>query len=30
MGALMIQHGVGCGTEQVLEMEKIDEDFFLE
>ena len=29
-GELMIQHGVGCRTEQILEIKKIDEDFFQE
>lgn len=30
LGDLMIQHGVGCRAEQVLEIKKVDEDFFLE
>lgn len=28
LGDLMIQHGVGCRTEQTLEIKKVDEDFF--
>lgn len=30
LGDLMIQHGVGCRTEQTLEIKKVDEDFFLD
>ncbi len=30
LGDLMIMHGVGCRTEQVLQIKKVDEDFFTE
>ncbi|WP_366555661.1 hypothetical protein [Aquibaculum sediminis] len=30
LAGLMVRHGVGCRTEELLHLKRVDEDFFLD